>query len=45
MGGQRHVLTAVPPGNKPSTHCAGGKAGLDGCGKDFENIYKASLYA
>jgi hypothetical protein len=37
VGGQRHVPTALPTGNKPGIHCIGGwvgpRAGLDGCGK------------
>jgi hypothetical protein len=34
LGRQRHVLAALPPGNRPDTHCIGGsvgaRAGLDG---------------
>jgi hypothetical protein len=37
VGGQRHVLTALHPGNRPGTHYivgwVGPRAGLDGCGK------------
>ena len=37
MGGQRHTPAALPPGEKPGTHCIGGwvgpRAGLDGYGK------------
>jgi len=37
MGGQRHAPAALPPGERPSTHCIGGwvdpRAGLDECGK------------
>ena len=34
-GGQLHAAAALPPGNRPGTHCIGGwvgpRAGLDGC--------------
>jgi hypothetical protein len=34
-GGQLHAPAALPPGNRPGTHCIGGwvgpRAGLDGC--------------
>ena len=37
VGGQRHAPAALPPGERPGTHCIGGwvglRAGLDGCGK------------
>ena len=37
MGGQRHAPAALPPGERPGTHCicgwVGTTAGLDGCGK------------
>jgi len=37
VGGQRYRLAALPPGNRPDSHCAGGwvssRAGLDGCRK------------
>jgi hypothetical protein len=37
VGGQRHAPGALPPGNRPGTHCVGDwvgpRAGLDGCGK------------
>jgi hypothetical protein len=37
VGGQLHVLAALPPGRRPGTHCIGGwvgpRAGLDGCEK------------
>jgi hypothetical protein len=37
VGGQRHAPAALPPGNRPGTHCTGGwvgpRAGLDGCEK------------
>ena len=37
VGGQRYAPAALPPGNRPGTHCTGGwvdpRAGLDGCGK------------
>jgi hypothetical protein len=36
VGGQRLAPAALPPGNRPGTHCTGGwvgpRAGLDGCG-------------
>jgi hypothetical protein len=39
VGGQRHSLTALPPGKRPVTHCVGGwvgpNAGLDGYGKSL----------
>ena len=37
VGGQRHAPAALPPGERPGTHCIEGwvdpRAGLDGCGK------------
>jgi hypothetical protein len=37
LGNQRHAPAALPPGERPGTHCTGGwvgpRAGLDGCGK------------
>ena len=37
VGGQRHVLDAVPTGNRPGTHCAGSwmgrRTGMKWCGK------------
>jgi hypothetical protein len=37
VGSQGHVLAALPPGNRPASHCTGGwvgpTIGLDGCGK------------
>jgi hypothetical protein len=37
VGGQLHAPAALPPGNRPGTHCIGGwvgpRAGLDGCEK------------
>ena len=37
VGGQRHAPAALPPGNRPGTHCIGGwvgpRAGLNACGK------------
>jgi hypothetical protein len=37
VGGQLHAPAALPPGNRPGTHCIGGwlgpRTGLDGCGK------------
>ena len=34
VGGQRHAPAALPPGEKPDTHCTGGwlgpRAGLEG---------------
>jgi hypothetical protein len=37
VGGQRHAPAALPPRERPGTHCIGGwvgpRAGLDGCGK------------
>ena len=37
VGGQRHSPAALPPGNRPGTHCIGDwvgpRAGLDVCGK------------
>ena len=37
VGGQRHASAALPPGERPGTHCIGGlmgpRAGLDRCGK------------
>ena len=37
VGGQRHALAALPPLERPGTHCIGGwvgpRAGLDRCGK------------
>ena len=39
VGGQRHALTALPPGKGPCTHCTGDwvdpRAGLAGCGKSL----------
>ena len=35
VDGQRHALAALPPGQRPGTHCIGGwvghRTGLDGC--------------
>ena len=37
VGGQRDAPAALPPGNRPDTHCIGGWVGpgtvLNGCGK------------
>ena len=37
LGGQRHDLTALPPGRRPGIHCTGGwvgvRTGLGGCEK------------
>jgi len=37
MGGQHHAPVALPPQERPGTHCIGGwmgpRAGLDGCEK------------
>ena len=37
VGGLLHAPAALPPGNRPGTHCTGGwvgpRAGLDGCEK------------
>ena len=37
VGGQHHAPAALPPQERPGTHCVGGwvgpRAGLDGCGK------------
>jgi hypothetical protein len=37
VGGQIHAPVALPPGNRPGTHCMGGwvgpRDGLDWCGK------------
>ena len=37
VGGQSHVPPALPPLERPGTHCVGGwvgaSSGLDGCGK------------
>jgi hypothetical protein len=37
VGGKRHAPAALPPGQRPGTHCTGGwvgpRAGLDCCGK------------
>ena len=37
VGSQRHALAALPPGERPGTHCirgwVGPRTGLDGCGK------------
>ena len=33
VGGERHAPAALHPGKKPGTHCTGGRAGLDECGK------------
>jgi hypothetical protein len=37
VGSQLHALAALPPGNRPGTHCIGGwvgpRASLDGCEK------------
>ena len=37
VGGQRHVLAALPTGKRPGTHRIGGwvgpRVGLDGCAK------------
>ena len=37
VGGQRHAPAALPPRERPGTHCTGGwvgpRAGWDGCGK------------
>jgi len=37
VGGQRHILAALPLGKRPGTHCIGGwvgpRANLDECGK------------
>jgi hypothetical protein len=37
VGGQHHARAALPPGERPCTHCTGGwvgpRAGLDVCGK------------
>jgi hypothetical protein len=31
MGGQRQALVALPPGNRPGTHCTGGCVGPRAC--------------
>jgi hypothetical protein len=37
VGGQRHAPAALPPGERPGTHCTGGwvgpRVGLGRCGK------------
>jgi hypothetical protein len=37
VGDQRHAPAALPPGERPSTHCIGGwlgpRAAVDGCGE------------